>query len=192
MVSHAGPRLIDITARSRYGNEVDTAPDPNPAGRLDDHQLRAWRGLMETSAQLRHRLDSLLIAESGLSGSDYPILVVLDEAGDRALRSSELADAIGWERSRLSHQLTRMERRGLVLRSRLEADSRGSDVRLTAKGRTILAGATGAHARAVRTHFVEALAPEQLTALAEIMAQLAAHLAATPAPTVSGRRTGPL
>jgi len=161
---------------------VDTATDPGSAGQLSATELRAWQGLTETSALLRHRMDSMLIAESGLSGSEYPILVVLGEAGERALRSSELAEAIGWERSRLSHQLTRMERRGLVRRSRLEADSRGSDVRLTSKGRTLLRDATATHARAVRTQFVNGLTQEQVECLAAIMGALADHLAANPGP----------
>ena len=170
---------------------MDTAPDRGSTGPLSVVELDAWRGLMETSALLRHRLDSVLLAEAGLSGSEYPILVVLSEAGDRALRSSELAETIGWERSRLSHQLTRMERRGLVRRSRLVADSRGSDVRLTPRGREILQGATGTHARAVHTYFADVLTEDQLTTLAAIMATLAAHLAAAPAPSAPHRSADP-
>jgi DNA-binding MarR family transcriptional regulator len=150
------------------------------AGALDAAELRVWRGLIETSAVLRHRLDRLLLADSGLSGSDYPVLVRLSEAADQVIRSSELAEGIGWERSRLSHQLARMERRGLVERRRHDADSRGSEVRLTAQGRATYLGATKAHSRAVRTHFADVLSDDQINALGEIMDTLARHLAAPP------------
>src|SRR3712207_1885215 len=123
------------------------------AEQLSDSELRAWSGLMDTPAQLRPRLDSVLMAEFGLSVSEYPVMVMLSEAGDGPLRFSELADAIGWERSRLSHQLTRMERRGLVQRGRPAGDSRGSDVRLTSEGRSTLLGATVCHTRVVGAYF---------------------------------------
>src|SRR3712207_6935157 len=156
---------------------------------MSDSELRAWNGLMDTSAQLRHRLDSVLMAESGLSVSEYPVLVVLSEAGDGPLRFSELADAIGWERSRLSRQLTRMERRGLVQRGRPAGDSRGSDVRLTPEGRSTLLGATGCHTRVVRAYFADVLSGQQVQALADIMAKLAANLDATPSPVPPHRRS---
>lgn len=142
-------------------------------------ELRAWRGLIETSAVLRHRLDRLLLADSGLSGSDYPVLVTLHESGERTVRSSELAESIGWERSRLSHQLGRMERRGLIERRRHQADSRGSEVYLTPRGRVAYLGATTAHSQAVRTHFADVLRSDQIAALGEIMETLAHHLEAT-------------
>lgn len=161
---------------------MDATPDPELAADLGSDELRAWHGLLETSALLRHRLDSVLLAESGLSGSDYPVLAVLAGAGEHDLRSSELADAIGWERSRLSHQLTRLERRGLVRRTGGETETRPTGVHLTDEGRQLLQGATGAHVRAVRAHFVDVLSEEQLHVLTEIMAVLAAHLARTSVP----------
>ena len=150
-------------------------------GRLDEVELRAWRGLVETSARLRGRLDRELLLESGLSGSDYPVLVTLHEAAG-ALRSSELASRVGWERSRLSHQLGRMERRGLVRRSPHAGDSRGSEVTLTEHGRATYLAATGPHSAAVRAHFADVLTREQLAALADVMAVLQRHLDADPGP----------
>jgi DNA-binding MarR family transcriptional regulator len=159
---------------------VDAAAD---RGRLTAEELRAWRGLVETSARLRHRLDRLLLADSGLSGSDYPVLVSLHEAGV-PLRSSELADRIGWERSRLSHHLARMERRGLVGRTPHAGDQRGSEVSLTPAGRSTFLAATAGHSAAVRAHFADVLTPEQLTSLAQIMETLQHHLDTTaPGPT---------
>lgn len=153
------------------------------AGSLNSLELRAWRGLIETTALLRQRCDRLLLADSGLSGSDYPVLVTLYELGDQTVRSTELAQRIGWEQSRLSHQLGRMERRGLIQRRLHQADNRGSEVQLTAQGRDTYLGATKAHSHAVRVHFADVLTGPQLEAVADAMDTLARHLA-EPAPDV--------
>jgi len=146
-------------------------------GALDPLEVRAWRGLIETTALLRRRSDQLLLADSGLSGSDYPVLVTLHELGDQTIRSTELADRISWEQSRLSHHLSRMEKRGLVGRRRHEADNRGSEVFLTDEGRAVFLAAARAHSGAVRTLFADALTVPQLEALADAMDALARHLA---------------
>lgn len=81
-------------------------------------ELAVWRSLVDTTAELRRVLGSEL-HEVNLSPGDYQVLLALVVAPDRHLRSAELAAAIDWERSRLSHHLGRMERRGLVARARL-------------------------------------------------------------------------
>jgi len=144
---------------------------------LDPVELRAWRGLIETTPLLRRRLDQLLMADSGLTGSDYPVLVTLHERGDRPCRSTELAELIGWEQSRLSHHLARMERRGLIRRVRHHADNRVAEVHLTDEGRAVFLNAAKGHSRAVREHFADVLTVPQLEALAEIMETLQRHLA---------------
>jgi DNA-binding MarR family transcriptional regulator len=145
-------------------------------GRLNPVELRAWRGLIETTPLLRQRLDRLLMADSGLSGSDYPVLVTLHERGDRPVRSTELADLIGWEQSRLSHHLRRMERRGLIRRAAHRTDSRVAEVHLTEQGRAGYLEASRAHSQAVRTHFADVLTPRQQESLIEIMETLRRHL----------------
>ncbi|MGJ6965395.1 MarR family winged helix-turn-helix transcriptional regulator [Streptosporangium sp. G11] len=152
---------------------TDEAAEP---GSLNPVELRAWRGLIEITPLLRQRLDQLLMADSGLSGSDYPVLVTLHERGERTVRSTELADLIGWEQSRLSHHLARMERRGLIRRSRHQADNRVAEVHLTDEGRAAFLRAAKGHSRAVRTHFADVLTVPQLEALAEIMEALKCHL----------------
>ena len=116
------------------------------------------------------------MADSGLSGSDYPILVALHEADTPTLRSSELANRIGWERSRLSHHLARMERRGLLSRTPHRGDNRGWDISLTISGRQTYLGATAAHSRAVRQNFVDLLTKDQLDQLGDIMELIDDHL----------------
>src|SRR5690242_12309519 len=82
--------------------------------RLTSAQLAVWRALVDTTAELRHVLATHLVQETNLSPADYQVLLALSEATGRRMRSSELAASIDWERSRLSHHLARMERRGLI------------------------------------------------------------------------------
>ncbi|MEU8636445.1 MarR family transcriptional regulator [Amycolatopsis sp. NPDC048633] len=139
-------------------------------------ELRVWRGFIETAEALRAELGARLQAECALSPGDYAVLLALSEAEERRLRSSQLADDIGWERSRLSHHLGRMEKRGLIRREECRTDNRGAEVVLTTEGSAAFRGATVPHLTAVRELFVDALTPEQLTAAGEIATALRAKL----------------
>ncbi|MEE6259361.1 MarR family winged helix-turn-helix transcriptional regulator [Plantactinospora sonchi] len=139
-------------------------------------QLRIWRDFIETTEALRSRLASRLQTESALSPGDYAVLLALSEAQDRRMRSSALATQIGWERSRLSHHLGRMERRGLIRREECVTDTRGAEVLLTPAGDEAFRRSTVPHLRAIRELFVDALTPEQLRAAGEIAVAFRDHL----------------
>lgn len=144
--------------------------------RLAAAELAIWRALVDTTAELRRILGAQLLQESSLSPADYQVLLALSEADGRRLRSSELAATIDWERSRLSHHLGRMERRGLIRRDDCATDSRGAEVSLTDDGARMFRGATAPHMRAIKKHFADALTPEQFEALADILQALQNHL----------------
>lgn len=139
-------------------------------------QLRIWRGFVETSATLRDRLGAQLQNSSSLSSGDYQVLLALSEAAERTARSSELAALIDWERSRLSHHLGRMEKRGLVRRVPCADGAHGVDVLLTDEGAEAFRAANVPHLRAIRELFVDALSPEQLAAVDDVTAALRRHL----------------
>jgi DNA-binding MarR family transcriptional regulator len=139
-------------------------------------QLRVWRGFIETTARLQSVLSSRLQNDSGLSSGDYAVLLALSEADDRRLRSSELADEVGWERSRLSHHLGRMERRGLIDREPCETDNRGAWIIRTPAGADAFRRSSVDHLHAVRELFVDALTADQLAAVADVTAALGARL----------------
>jgi DNA-binding MarR family transcriptional regulator len=149
--------------------------------RMTASELAIWRALVDTTAKLRRILGVQLLQESGLSPADYQVLLALSEADGRRLRSSELAASIDWERSRLSHHLARMERRGLIRRDDCATDSRGAEVSITADGAGMFRGATAPHMRAIKKHFANALTPEQFEALADILQTLRDHLHPEPA-----------
>jgi len=143
--------------------------------RMTASELATWRLLIDTIGELRRILGGQL-QESSLSPADYQVLLALYEAAGRRARSSELAASIDWERSRLSHHLGRMERRGLIRRDQCATDNRGAEVSLTDDGASMFRHATAPHVRAIKTHFADALTTEQFDSLAEILRALQNHL----------------
>jgi len=156
--------------------------------RLTPRELSTWRALVDTTADLRRILGAEL-QEVGLSPADYAVLLPLSEADGRTLRSSELAATMDWERSRLSHHLGRMERRGLIRRDECATDSRGAEVSLTPAGAQSFRRATPPHLKSVKTHFADALSSQQIDALAEILDALQCHLHPDSASTAAKERS---
>lgn len=115
---------------------------------LSDDEQRVWRHYLAMSASLQVAMGRQLHADCGLSLPDYDVLVALDESD--GCRVNELVDRLGWEQSRLSHQLRRMRTRGLLERRGADDDRRGATVELTAAGRSALASAAPGHAELVR------------------------------------------
>ncbi len=150
---------------------------------LSEREQRAWRGLLGMQAQLNSRLRQSMQREAGLSDADYGVLVNLSEAPHGRLRIFELAAALQWEKSRLSHHLRRMQQRGLVERRECATDGRGAVVVLTDAGRASVDAAAPHHVAEVRRYFLEALSPAQLDALGDIADAVLTKLAAdAPAP----------
>jgi DNA-binding MarR family transcriptional regulator len=165
---------MSTTPRTRVERRDERQPAATRV-QMTSRELEVWRSLMDTINELRRVLGSELQA-SGLSAGDYQVLLALFEAGDHHLRSAELAAAIDWERSRLSHHLGRMERRGLVERRTCAEDGRGADVVLTATGSRMFRRATAPHLRSVKRHFSDGLTPDQVEALADVVAAMRRHL----------------
>ena len=117
---------------------------------LTPTQQRAWHSYMRVYHRLEYEMNHHLRTECGLSLYDYTVLNALSQAPDRRMQVSALATVIGWERSRLSHHLIRMTRRGLVDRAVSETDRRGTVVILSAQGWDLLSAAAPVHAAWVR------------------------------------------
>ncbi len=139
-----------------------------------------WQAFMQMQEQLRSRLEQGLMSRCGLSIADYAVLAVLSEAPERGMRQFDLSRALGWEKSRLHHQLTRMCSRGLVER-RPDPDSgnaRAVQVVLTQDGLAAIAAAAPEHVRDVRLLALDALTDDQLAKLGEISRAIIARLIA--------------
>ena len=141
-------------------------------------ELQTWRSFIEVAEDLRAAMSRRLQEDSGLSTGDYGVLLALSERPAQRIRSSELADDIGWERSRLSHHLGRMEKRGLIAREDCATDNRGAEIVLTPTGADAFRRSNGPHLHAIREQFVDALTPAQLAALDDAAVALRAHLGA--------------
>ena len=139
---------------------------------LSDDEQVVWRHWLESHARLQSRLARGLAAESGLSLSDYEVLVFLSEEPEGRLRMATLAERLQWDRSRLSHHIRRMESRGLVARTDCPDDGRGSFVGVTAGGRRTIEDAAPGHVRAVREYFFEPLGADGVEALSRALPKL--------------------
>lgn len=130
--------------------------------------MRAWRGYLRLNRLLDHRLNRDLQEQSGLTLADYEVLVRLAEAPRRRLRMTELARVTMVSKSRLSHQLRRMQGRGLVRREECPSDRRGAFAVLTEAGSIALEAAAPGHVESVREHLMDRLTAEQVAALSEL------------------------
>jgi DNA-binding MarR family transcriptional regulator len=143
---------------------------------LDDREQQVWRSFLSASSRLEAHLARRMQADGQMSMADFGVLVSLSEAPDGRLRAFALGRELQWEKSRLSHHLTRMERRGLILREDCGTDRRGAFVVITPAGRAALDTAAPPHVEAVRTAVFDRLTPAQVGQLAEICDVLLAGL----------------
>jgi DNA-binding MarR family transcriptional regulator len=146
---------------------------------LTEEEQRAWRGLLRMTSQLNARMNRKLQDDYGVSLADYDMLVVLSEAPTGRLRVFEIADALSWEQSRVSHQLARMQRRGLVAREDCSTDARGAFAVLTEAGRAAIERAAPAHVETVRQLVFDGLSRDQLAALTAITSDVLERLQQT-------------
>jgi len=117
---------------------------------LSERQQAVWRSWLSLNAQLSAVLHRQLAEESGLALSDFEVLVQLTDSAEGKVRVADLSRALNWDRSRVSHLVTRMQGRGLVEREECVDDRRGAFVAVTSKGRDALRFAAPAHARTVK------------------------------------------
>jgi DNA-binding MarR family transcriptional regulator len=138
---------------------------------LDRREADMWRAFND----MRRSLDKVIerqLTGAGLSTADYNLLVPLSEAPGDELRARDLGHHVGWDRSRLSHQLRRMEQRGLITRHDCPTDARGTMIKLTPAGRKAVESAAPGHVETVRRYFVDLLTPEEMDRLTAISARV--------------------
>lgn len=139
---------------------------------LSLEQQAHWRSLLRGTQLLLDTLDRDLGKAADLGLNEYEVLVRLSEAPDRNMRMSALADAVVHSRSRLTHTISRMEKKGLVLRHPADGDRRGVQCQLTDEGYAVLEAAAPYHVRSVRDRLVDVLTEEQLEVLGESFATI--------------------
>ncbi|MBD9724162.1 MarR family winged helix-turn-helix transcriptional regulator [Streptomyces caniscabiei] len=135
---------------------------------LTPEEQRAWRGFVRLHERLGGRLGRMLQSESNVSAADFAVLVHLTDSPEGRRRYQDLARALEWEKSRMSHHIARMAGRGMVVREECAEDGRGAYVVITDVGRAAIEAAAPRHVEAVRELFMDHVTPAELRVLAEI------------------------
>jgi DNA-binding MarR family transcriptional regulator len=138
--------------------------------------MASWRAYVIGSELLRRQLNSELQDRHGLTLSDYEVLVRLSEQDGGRMRMAQLAGEVASSRSRLSHQIARMENAGLVRRTTCGEDARGVLAELTDTGAELLRTSAPTHVEGVRAHLVDLLSTEEQAVLATIFNRVIEHL----------------
>ena len=137
---------------------------------------KAWRAFHKIGTSLLPHLGRQISNHSGISGAEYIVLVALSELTVPNVNLNRLARGLGWEISRMSHQISRMEEGGLVKKTRSSTDSRCFDVSITAKGRKIADSAISLQSKEINHCFSEVLTQDQMNALIEISEVISKHM----------------
>lgn len=138
------------------------------ASEITENEWGLWRGFVTMQRHLARELDRQLQHDAGISQADFIVLGRLSEAPDRRLRTGELAELLAWEKSRVSHQVTRMEARGLVERTECDTDGRGTWVGITTEGRRTMVAATRDHAEKIHELFFDELTDDEKAVLHDV------------------------
>ncbi|MGO1950222.1 MAG: MarR family winged helix-turn-helix transcriptional regulator [Mycobacteriaceae bacterium] len=151
---------------------MTNSTDIKPRWLTDDEQC-LWRRWLTVTRGIDSELARDMQRGGGLSMADYEVLVNLSEAPDQRMRIAALADRLTWDRSRLSHQISRMIKRDLLVREACASDGRGAFIALTDEGlRNIQAAAPG-HVDSVRRLMFDHLSEEDASKLHSILSTLA-------------------
>lgn len=154
--------------RQLSGGTLLAMADPRA---LEPEEWEFWDTWMRAQRLLVRELDRGLQRDCGISKAEFSVLVTLWRAAGHEMRVADLVDSLGWEKSRVSHQLTRMENRDLVEHTRSGSSGRRTRVGLTAAGRRVAQAAVLAHGSNIRRHFLDALTPEQAATIQAWSAQ---------------------
>ena len=146
---------------------------------LDEDELRAWLRLAGVMLKLSPALDSQLQRDSDLTHFDYLCLAMLSETDDRTLRMSDLAGRVNASLSRLSHVISKLERRGWVARQPSPHSRRVTLVTLTEEGWKVLVEAAPGHVETVRSLVFEGLSAEDVAALERLAGHIVERIEAS-------------
>lgn len=152
---------------------------------LDDSQQEAWRAFLRAHAELTVRIARQLQVDSELSLAEFEVLVHLSELPEPRVRVLELARKLQWEKSRVSHQLGRMQKRGLVRRADCQEDRRGAFIELTPQGRAAIEGAAPGHVAVVRRLMFDALDEQQVRDLTALCRRVLDNIGSAECPGVA-------
>jgi DNA-binding MarR family transcriptional regulator len=132
---------------------------------LESEEWEFWDTWMRAQRLLTRELERGLQRDCDISKAEFGVLVTLWQAAGREMRVGELSEALDWDKSRVAHQLTRMEKRGFVQRTQYGADGRRAGIGLTSEGRRVAQSAILVHGSNIRRHFLDSLTSEQASVI---------------------------
>lgn len=133
---------------------------------LSPQELRVWHAFRLLHEDVLNRVGRDIVQATGLSGPEFGVLSRLAACGKGGMRQQDLATMLAWDKSRLSHQLTRMQQRSLIERRRVDGNS--VLVVLTEVGRKKLDVARPVHAASVRRNLLSRLTQEQIDTIVRV------------------------
>ena len=133
---------------------------------LSPQELRVWHAFKLMGEDVMERVGRDIAEATGLSGPDFGVLSRLAGHGNGEMRQQTLAESMGWDKSRLSHHLTRMQARQLIVRR--EAEKRVVQVVITKQGRSKLDAARPVHAESVRRNLLSRLSAQQIETIVRV------------------------
>ncbi|MGW0828133.1 MarR family winged helix-turn-helix transcriptional regulator [Streptomyces sp. NPDC002845] len=143
---------------------------------LTPEAQHAWRSFLRLQKRLEARLSRSMQAESDMSIADFVVLVNLTDVPDGRRRILDLARALEWEKSRMSHHIARMAKRGMVVRDECVEDGCGAFAVITEAGRAAIEAAAPRHVEAVRAVFIDHITQAELRTLAQISERVVGRL----------------
>ena len=143
---------------------------------MKDLDSRAWRAFHKIGTSLLPHLGRQITNHSGISGAEYVVLVALSESTLPSMNLNRLARILGWEISRMSHQVSRMEEIGLVKKTKNLEDSRCFDVSITSNGKNIAESAIPLQSKEINHCFSDVLTQAQMKALIDISEAISNHM----------------
>ncbi|MDJ0396443.1 MarR family winged helix-turn-helix transcriptional regulator [Rhodococcus sp. G-MC3] len=146
---------------------ADRVARPSSDSELDGAERSLWFAWKRAHEVIRARVSAEVHTATGLSDPDVAILIHVADAGP--VRQSHLAKRLGWDRTRLSHHVSRMETRGLVTREKVGG---AVEVSLTDAGSDVVRIAKPIHAAAVREHLITPFTPHQIDNLRQALERI--------------------
>lgn len=132
--------------------------------------------MLQGQSLLQTVLDRELRELAGIALADYEVLVIVSESPGHTRRMAEIAEEVGVSRSRLSHTVARLEKRGIVKRTSTRGDGRGVNCSMTDEGWELMQQIAPIHVEGVREHLIDLMSPEETQVLADVFTRAAEHL----------------
>ena len=156
---------------------------------LSDGEMRTWIAFLQATHLIDDAVDRDLQTQSGLTHGDFEMLVRLSAAPDLQMRMADLAQQVLISRSRLTYRVTRLEKMGLITRQSCPTDARGAFAVLSPQGLQALQRAAPKHVKCVRHVFFDALTPDQVQILGDMLELVTVQVRKAPSPAHDGPET---